>query len=468
MKFPKRARKQMSVSIRLPLLFIVSFLLIIIAVVLLVYRRFEKRTVQECSEMGISAAHLMADAIDADKTQQYIDENFEMEEYCEIREHLIFLKENYPDAMYMYVFRFTPDYAITVFDLDSEYIQDAFAPGELYEPDPAIVPYMDTLYKGGELPILTGDTEDGYTLTYMMPVFDSSGDYAFHVGVDFSMEQLHQDDLAFVKSMLAILLLIILLVALLDVHITNLFVSGPLNRMKHTTDRFAYESEADHENNIRIMEELNIRTGDEIEDIYRLFVMFMKNNLAYMKSLDKAESDIKSKDAQIGQISQEAYRDSLTNVGSKAAYTRKIAELNSRIAEGMHEIAVVMVDMNDLKRINDKYGHKAGDTYIKGCCKLICDTFKHSPVFRIGGDEFVAILMGGDYAIRAKLAEQIRADFAAAYSQEELDPWLRYSASVGMAELSSEDNSFELMFKRADQAMYAEKQAFKELHGSYR
>lgn len=38
--------------------------------------------------------------------------------------------------------------------------------------------------------------------------------------------------------------------------------------------------------------------------------------------------------------------------------------------------------------LNDTYGHTAGDNYIKGCCKVICQIYKHSPVFRIGGDEF--------------------------------------------------------------------------------
>ncbi len=129
---------------------------------------------------------------------------------------------------------------------------------------------------------------------------------------------------------------------------------------------------------------------------------------------------------------------------------------------------MVMVDMNNLKRINDEFGHKAGDAYITGCCRMICDTFKHSPVFRIGGDEFVSILMGSDFEAHTKLVEQLRSAFAARYSQEELDPWLRCSASVGMAELSEGETTLESAFKRADEAMYEEKKHFRSLHESYR
>ena len=195
-----------------------------------------------------------------------------------------------------------------------------------------------------------------------------------------------------------------------------------------------------------------------------------KRNGSYLRIQDVTdeEREIKALDEQIGQISQEAYKDSLTGVGNKNAYNNKIGEINEQIKNGLTDFAVVMVDMNNLKRINDEYGHKAGDLYIKGCCYLICEAFKHLPVFRIGGDEFVAILRGQDFERRFQNLQDLRDSFDDAMENAEEDPWLRYSASVGMAEHGSDDNSFELVFKRADRAMYEEKKLFKALHGSYR
>lgn len=462
------AKKRLSISLRLPLMFIASFLVIIIAVVILVYYRFEKRTIEEYSAMGKSATMLMAEEFDHDMIPVYIEKNFQMTEYNEIRENLVFLKENYPDVMYMYIYHFIPEGGEVIFDLDSEYSLDADPPGTIYEPDPAVIPYMDDLCAGKEIPVLTGDTGDGYMLTYMRPVHDSLGNYCCHVCVDFSMEELHRKDLRFVLSLLLIMVLIMVLITVIVIHTMRRTVTGPINRMKQATDSFLYENESDHENNIGIMEKLDIRTGDEIEDIYRLFVTFMKNNLSFMKNLSKAENDIRNKDAQIGQISQEAYRDNLTGVGSKAAYIKKADEINEIIKAGNCDIAIVMVDMNNLKQINDEFGHKAGDSYIKGSCHMICETFKHSPVFRIGGDEFVVILQGQDYENRKSLVESLRSDFAESFGRAELEPWLRCSAAVGMAECSSDDNTFELVFKRADQAMYEAKKKFKAEHGSYR
>ncbi|MBP3857925.1 MAG: hypothetical protein IK990_20160 [Ruminiclostridium sp.] len=64
--------------------------------------------------------------------------------------------------------------------------------------------------------------------------------------------------------------------------------------------------------------------------------------------------------------------------------------------------------------------------------------------------------------------EKLRSLFDKASKDSSLQPWHRYSAAVGMAENASDDNSYELVFKRADKAMYQDKQEFKEKNGSYR
>ena len=121
-----------------------------------------------------------------------------------------------------------------------------------------------------------------------------------------------------------------------------------------------------------------------------------------------------------------------------------------------------MMDANGLKHINDNYGHAQGDAYLKGCSHLICEEFKHSPVYRIGGDESVAILSGEDYQNRNERVDSLRKVFEQAYHKENAQPWERYSASVGMAEFTSEDMNVDDVFKRADKLMYENKDAFKK------
>ena len=104
-----------------------------------------------------------------------------------------------------------------------------------------------------------------------------------------------------------------------------------------------------------------------------------------------------------------ARRDELTGIKNKTAYTELEKSVQTNIDNGMDYLpfGLVVCDANDLKKINDTKGHAAGDDYIRKSSKLLCDTFVHSPVFRIGGDEFVVFIRGDDYSNREKLMKEL-------------------------------------------------------------
>lgn len=253
----------------------------------------------------------------------------------------------------------------------------------------------------------------------------------------------------------------------------NKVVVKPLDAMTREMKKFRPSDQLSHEEAGVI--NVSIKSNDEISEIYQGIRTMQINTLNYLRDLStlqkdkiKAEIDIKNKDKEIDKLNIESYKDALTGVGNKAAYVKKAEELNRQLKKESMEFAIVMVDMNNLKQINDEHGHKAGDQYIKGCCHLICEAFKHSPIYRIGGDEFVAVLQGSDYDRRKEITEFLKDEYAKSFSQEELEPWFRYSAAVGLAENASDDATVEFVFKRADKAMYEDKEKFKAKHGRYR
>ncbi|WP_028243352.1 EAL domain-containing protein [Pseudobutyrivibrio ruminis] len=100
----------------------------------------------------------------------------------------------------------------------------------------------------------------------------------------------------------------------------------------------------------------------------------------------------------LAEMSKIANLDSLTGVKNKHAYIDAEAKLNRLIEEKEDlEFATIVFDINGLKEINDSLGHQAGDEFIKSGCSIICNLFKHSPIYRIGGDEFAVIAQGMDY-----------------------------------------------------------------------
>ena len=101
-----------------------------------------------------------------------------------------------------------------------------------------------------------------------------------------------------------------------------------------------------------------------------------------------------------------AYRDSLTGIKNTTAYKEEVAKLDIDIAVNKPIFGIIVADINNLKNTNDLYGHDVGNELIIHTAKIITNTFKNSPVFRIGGDEFVVILSGSDCARQHELIEE--------------------------------------------------------------
>ena len=159
-----------------------------------------------------------------------------------------------------------------------------------------------------------------------------------------------------------------------------------------------------------------------------------------------------------------AYADALTGVHNKGAYDIYIQKMEIQLQESEKEaeFAICIFDCNNLKAVNDHYGHDKGNIYLKLSCALICKVFDHSPVFRVGGDEFAAILQKKDYIDREELIAFF--DQSCKQSQTEENPvWERINIARGIAVYDKEnDYSVNDVVRRADKLMYENKWESKE------
>ena len=154
-----------------------------------------------------------------------------------------------------------------------------------------------------------------------------------------------------------------------------------------------------------------------------------------------------------------ARRDELTGVKNKTAYKELEESVQRNIDNGMDYLtfALIVCDTNNLKQINDTKGHAAGDEYIRASAQLLCDIFVHSPVFRVGGDEFVVFLRGNDYDSRHELMERLRGRVL-----ENKKAGDGVILAAGMSEYDPESDSYVSdIFERADKEMYEDKQKLK-------
>lgn len=179
----------------------------------------------------------------------------------------------------------------------------------------------------------------------------------------------------------------------------------------------------------------------------------------YRKKLEETLLRELEQKQELGSARRLAYTDPLTGVKSKRAYLEAIERIDKGVSDGsIDEFGVIVFDLNGLKTVNDTLGHEEGDRYIKEGSAIICGTFCHSPVFRIGGDEFVVILEGTDYLKRDILI----AEFEELIEENQRSGKVVVSSGIDEFDLSC-DTSFSSVFERADKKMYERKCYLKTL-----
>ena len=194
----------------------------------------------------------------------------------------------------------------------------------------------------------------------------------------------------------------------------------------------------------------------------RLTIMRSSDNVHFILGMENIDEEVKKEQEQIEALNRAnelARRDGLTGTRNMTAYREFEESIQRSIdsASGHSPFAIVICDINDLKHVNDSKGHKAGDEYIRSACRMICGVFAHSPVFRIGGDEFAAVLAGGDYDKKEALVGMLRSR-----STENLRTGDGPAVAVGIGVYDrSADHKVSDVFNRADEDMYVDKTAMK-------
>jgi diguanylate cyclase (GGDEF)-like protein len=160
----------------------------------------------------------------------------------------------------------------------------------------------------------------------------------------------------------------------------------------------------------------------------------------------------------VEQLDQLAHQDALINLPNRRGFMRELERLIARVDRYGLKAAMLFVDVDGLKIINDSFGHRAGDEALIQVANLLASGVRHSDVVaRIGGDEFGILLECADEAAAqetaARLIEQISAcEFL--HDGEELP----LSVAIGVGMIDALDTP-EAIMERADEAMYRRKAA---------
>ena len=243
-------------------------------------------------------------------------------------------------------------------------------------------------------------------------------------------------------------------------NVDRLIYSEDRERIKLFLDRDNLISQL--ENRRQLTQDYRMSVDGETIQYTRMEVTYSSDHSHFIICVENRDKDVRKEQEHLNELkmaNELARRDDLTHTRNKTAYHEMEKELQRQILDGDATFGIVVCDINGLKTVNDTEGHKAGDDYIRNSCSLICHIFDHSPVFRIGGDEFVVILQGQDYDNRDALLSKLR-------KQVEDNTRIGEGPIIasGLAEYNpKEDHKAEEIFNRADTKMYEEKARLKEI-----
>lgn len=405
--------------------------------------------------------------IDADDLESCINSKEPSEKYIDLQEHYDLMLEDFElDHLYCVIVSNT-----TVWNVVSAQSREERDKGlsrlgirEPYRffPQKELQRYLE-FYRSDEVSYFDELTFDGLFYTAAKPIKNSEGETIAMLCIDVSVTELSDLIMHYVIPVNVMMVIICSVFALLLILWLRSQITKPIGKLEYSVGRFAGKSHMMKGGGLKL-ELPELHTENEVQSLASAIEKMSVDMQAYVDDMLNAENRAESAEKEAQDMTEIAYRDALTNVGSKAAYDIKTRELENKIKDGTAEFAFVMVDLNNLKLINDNFGHAKGNEYLNGSCRQLCSIFRRTSVYRIGGDEFIVVLEGDEYTEREELFAGLRKAFEASRTDPERELWQCYSAAGGMAAYDSAiDESVDDVFRRADAAMYADKQSMKSL-----
>ena len=448
--------KKRSRDARLLVVTIVLLLLLYTLLGVMLTRLSSSALISLIQNRMLDISNTAADMLDGDSLAALSKDDLDSPEYRRVLEILTHFQDNI-ELKYIYCINDNGDGTFS-FSVDPT-VDD---PGEFGEP----VVYTDALYKAslGTSAVDSAPYSDRWGTFYSAysPVFASDGSVAGIVAVDFSADWYNRQVALLVATIITIGLISVALGILVVAVVTRrnrksyLTLAGQLNELAVKVSELMHEIE----NSVGVSGQEKARIDRSVEEL---------DNCADIDAIGKKILSMQDElRLHIELIHKQAFMDSMTGVGSNAAYHEAVKRLEASIEAKDASFALALFDLNGLKQINDNYGHECGDRALEDAAAVLLRTFGVKRVFRIGGDEFIVILKEASSIDVQRLFGRMEEELSA-LNRTERPYSVPLTVSKGMAVYDpASDADFKSVFKRADLAMYEDKRAYYAVHGNRR
>ncbi|HOC34667.1 MAG TPA: HD domain-containing protein [Ruminococcus flavefaciens] len=294
---------------------------------------YKNALIKDHTKLAGSTAQIAAGLIDPDKVDDYISQGANAEGYNETMKLLEKLRNSSINIQYIYVYKILPDGCHVVFDVDTEERKGLEA-GSVEQFDESFAPYIDDLIAGKEIgPIISDDTY-GWLLTIYQPVYDSSGKCVCYAAADVSMDRIGMIERSFIVEMLSLFMGFFILIFVIIRWLIEYHIILPVNSIAMSTGTFAYDTEKARENSIERIHELNIHTGDEVENLYHAIAKTSDDSMRYVADVQQKTEELAQMQNALIMVLADIVESRDKNTG---AHVRKTAAYTEIILDKMKE-----------------------------------------------------------------------------------------------------------------------------------
>ena len=259
-----------SMSLRAKIVFFVAAAMLVIAgaITALSFFHYRSAALEEQVEQAQGVVKVAAAAIDPERVDEFIEQGESAEGYDVVDRRFYDLANSSENIRYVYAYQIREDGCHVVFDADTPETEGS-APGEVIEFDEAFRAYLPALLAGEPIEPIVSNEKYGWLLTVYEPVYDSAGKCRCYVGTDIDMSGISADGYRFLARVVSLFFGFFLLILATTLWLAEYHIVLPINTMSLAAGRFAYDSGAAREETVGSIRALDIRTGDEIEHLYR-------------------------------------------------------------------------------------------------------------------------------------------------------------------------------------------------------
>lgn len=293
----------------------------------------------------------------------------------------------------------------------------------------------------------------GKTYSYYLPLYIHSQKTGL-ICVDIEVDRVNREILNSTFRIVGLMATVMLINVVIFALLFNKRVVARITKLRGLIKSYAESKDQSLADNIISQ----VKSKDEISSLALYFADMIKQIDQHIKNISTISNELEVEKIKAETMNELANTDLLTGLKSRIAYTNREVEIDQLVIDGkINSYAVVLIDLNYLKQINDKFGHDKGDIALINTADYIKKAFGIEDSYRIGGDEFAVIVNDIN-----TIEEKINTFNDLMNSDIRTNKWEHISAASGYAIYDkSIDNSVADVLKRADEIMYTNKKIMK-------